>query len=344
MTGNHQQARLMAKTRKEKMPMKTTAKRIAAVILALPLLLAAVPTSAEAAAYPDRNIRLIVPFGAGGSTDIVGRIVAIPLQERLGRPIVVENRGGAGGTVGTQAASTAPNDGYTLTVATTSTHVVGPLMHDTVKYDPIKDFTHIGMIGETPYVLVVNLKLPVKSVQELIDLAKQNPGSLNFGSAGVGSTTHLAAEMFLSATDVKMEHIPYSSNAEATTAVMSGEVSVLFGSMPAVLAQIRAGSILPLAVGTVKRSPQLPDVPTMQEAGVAGYRASLWLGLAAPAGIPEDIVKRLNSELAAVLNDPAVAEKLSTNGAEASIMTPEVFRNLIADELVTYGKIVKAIK
>lgn len=324
--------------------MKTTAKRVIALaVLALPLLWLAVPAPAGAA-YPERNIRLIVPFGAGGSTDIVGRIVAVPLQERLGKPIVVENRGGAGGTVGTQAASTAANDGYTLTVTTTSTHVVGPLMTPTVKYDPIKDFSHIGMIGETPYVLVVNNKLPVNNVQDLIKLAKDKPGSLNFGSAGMGSTTHLAAEMFINATGVKMEHIPYASNAEATTAVMSGEVSVLFGSMPAVLAQVRANSIKALAVGTLNRSSQLPNVPTMQQAGVAGYRASLWLGLSAPAGVPDVIIKKLASELATVLKDPAVAEKLATNGAEVSIMSPEEFGKLIADELVTYGRIVKTIK
>jgi tripartite-type tricarboxylate transporter receptor subunit TctC len=312
-------------------------------MLVLPLLMLAIPVPADAA-YPERPIRLIVPFPPGGSTDIVGRVISAPLQEKLGKPIVVENRGGAGGTVGTQAASTAPNDGYTLTVATTSTHVVGPLMTPTVKYDPIKQFAHIGMIGETPYVLVVNNKLPVNSVQELIKLAKDKPGSLNFGSAGMGSTTHLAAEMFMAAAGVKMEHIPYASNAESTTAVMSGEVNLLFGSMPAVLAQIRAGSIKALAVGTVKRSSQLPNVPTMQEAGVAGYRASLWLGLSAPAGVPEEIVKRIASELAACLKDPAVAEKLATNGAEASIMSPAEFGKLIADELVTYGKIVKTIK
>lgn len=324
--------------------MKRTVKRvIVAAVLALPLLMLTAPMPAGAA-YPERPIRLIVPFPPGGSTDIVGRLVAAPLQEKLGKPIVVENRGGAGGTVGTQAASTSPNDGYTLTVTTTSTHVVGPLMTATVKYDPIKHFSHIGMIGETPYVLVVNNKLPVNSVQDLITLAKDKPGSLNFGSAGMGSTTHLAAEMFINATGVKMEHIPYASNAEATTAVMSGEVSVLFGSMPAVLAQVRANSIKALAVGTLSRSSQLPNVPTMQQAGVAGYRASLWLGLSAPAGVPDAIIKKLSSELAAVLKDPAVAEKLATNGAEASIMSPEEFGKLIADELVTYGKIVKTIK
>jgi tripartite-type tricarboxylate transporter receptor subunit TctC len=321
--------------------MSSWKKSVLIAILAVPFLLA---VSTPAAAWPERSIRLIVPFAPGGSTDIVGRIVAAPLQERLGRPVVVDNRGGAGGTVGTQSASGAPNDGYTLTMATTSTHVVGPLTLDTVKYDPIKGFTHIGLIGVTPYVLVVNLKLPVKTAQDLINLAKQRPGKLNFGSAGVGSATHLAAEKFMGATGIKMEHIPYAGNAEAVTALMGGEVDVLFGSMPAVLAQIRAGSVRPVAVGTLKRSPQLPEVPTMHESGLPGYRATLWLGISAPAGLPEAIVKRISAELAKVLDDPKVVEKLAVNGTEADFMSPEEFRKLIADDLVAYGRIVKGLK
>jgi tripartite-type tricarboxylate transporter receptor subunit TctC len=296
-----------------------------------------------AADWPEREIRLIVPFPPGGSTDIVGRIVAQPLGKRLGQPIVVENRGGAGGTVGTQAAASSRNDGHTLVVATTSTHVVGPSVHSTVKYDPVNDFAPIGLVGETPYVLVVAPKLPVASVKELVALAKEKPGALNFGSAGVGSTTHLAGEMFLAASGVKMTHIPYAGNREATTAVMGGEVQVLFGSMPAVLAQIRANSIKALAVGTTRRSPQLPDVPTVQEAGVPGYRASLWLGLAAPAGTPEPVVKRLHQELTAVVKDPAVAEQLVKNGAEPATTTPEEFRQLIREELGIYRRIIDAL-
>lgn len=293
--------------------------------------------------YPERAITMIVPFGAGGSTDIVGRIAAEGMSPHLGVPIVIDNRGGAGGTVGTQAAATMEPDGYTITVATTSTHVVGPTVHDTVEYDPVEDFAHIGMIGETPYVMVVNPTLPVSSVQDVIDYARERPGELNFGSAGVGSTTHLAGEMFLAATGLEMEHIPYGSNAEATTALMGNEVQVLFGSMPAVLAQIRAETIIPLAVGTVTRSPQLPEVPTMREAGVEGYRASLWLGLAAPAGTPPEIVDKLASALNEAVNDPGVAEQLSNNGAEPTTMTPEEFRTLISEELVTYGAIVAAL-
>lgn len=314
---------------------------LSAALLAAPLGLSVAST--EAQAYPEREIQLIVPFGAGGSTDIVGRIVAQPLSERLGQPIVVENRGGAGGTVGTQVASQAEADGYTLTVATTSTHVVGPTVHDTVEYDPVEDFAHISLVGETPYVLVVNLDLPVESVQDVIDLALERPGELNYGSAGQGSTTHLAAEMFRAATGTDMLHIPYGSNAEATTAVMSGEVDVLFGSMPAVLSQIRAETIKALAVGTVERSPQLPDVPTMQEAGVADYRASLWLGLAAPAGTPQEVIDRLHEEVVAVVSDPAVAEQLANNGAEPTTTTPAEFRELIEQELVTYGQIVESL-
>lgn len=296
------------------------------------------------AQYPERQVTMVVPFGAGGSTDIVGRIAAQALSQRLGQPVIVDNRGGAGGTVGTQAAAGMAPDGYSITVATTSTHVVGPLTNAAVKYDPVKDFQHIGMIAETPYVMVVSPKFNVNSVQEVIDYAKKNPGKLNFGSAGQGSTTHLAGLMFLQATGTEMEHIPYNSNAEATTAVMGDEVQVLFGSMPAVLAQIKAGSIKALAVGTTGRSPELPDVPTMQQAGVAGYRASLWLGLAAPAKTPEAVIKRLNEALNASLDDPEVVKQLAANGAEASKMSPDEFRKLIADELEVYGKIVAGMK
>lgn len=296
------------------------------------------------AQYPERQVNMVVPFGAGGSTDIVGRIAAQALSQQLGQPVIVDNRGGAGGTVGTQAAVGMPADGYAITMATTSTHVVGPLTNKAVKYDPIKDFKHIGMIAETPYVMVVSPKFNVSSVQEVIDYAKKNPGELNFGSAGQGSTTHLAGLMFLQAAGVEMEHIPYNSNAEATTAVMGDEVQVLFGSMPAVLAQIKADSIKALAVGTTNRSPELPDVPTMQQAGVEGYRASLWLGLSAPAKTPDAVVKRLSEALTTSLDDPEVVKQLAANGAEATKMSPEEFGKLISDELDVYGKIVADMK
>jgi tripartite-type tricarboxylate transporter receptor subunit TctC len=300
--------------------------------------------TASAQTYPTRQITMMVPFGAGGSTDIVGRITAQAMAKNLGVPVVVLNKGGVGGTLGTQQATTMPADGYSILMSTTSTLVVGPLTNDTVKYDPIKSFEHIGMIAETPYVLVVSNKSGVGSVKELIELAKKNPGKLNYGSAGQGSTTHLAALMFLNATGVKMEHIPYSSNADSTKAVMADEVQVLFGSMPAVLAQIKANSIKALAVGTTTRSAEIPDVPTMQQAGVAGYRASLWLGLSAPANTPAAVIARLSKSLNEVVSDPAVAKQLANTGADATIMSQPEFKKLIAVELDIYKKIVDGMK
>jgi tripartite-type tricarboxylate transporter receptor subunit TctC len=297
------------------------------------------------AEYPKQQITMVVPFGAGGSTDVVGRITANALSEKLSVPVIVDNRGGAGGTIGTQAAAGMKADGYTITVATTSTHVVGPLTNPTVRYNPIEDFEHIGMIAETPYVMVVSPKLNVNSVQDVIDLAKKNPGQLNFGSAGQGSTTHLAGLMFLNSAGVEMEHVPYAGNAEATIAVMGDEVQVLFGSMPAVLPQIKAGSIKALAVGTVKRSPELPDVMTMQEAGVKDYRASLWLGLAAPKTTPVAVIDRLSAVLQeAIETNPEFVKQLGSSGAVASVMKPADFKTLIANELDVYGKIVAKIK
>lgn len=296
------------------------------------------------AQYPERQITMVVPFSAGGSTDIVGRIAAQALSERLKVPVVIDNRGGAGGTVGTQAAAGMPGDGYTITVATTSTHVVGPLTNKAVRYNPVNDFKHIGMIAETPYVMVVSPKFNAKSVKEVIDYAKKNPGKLNFGSAGQGSTTHLAGLMFMEAAGVEMEHIPYPGNAEATTAVMGDEVQVLFGSMPAVLSQIKGGSIKALAVGTVKRSSELPDVPTMQEAGVKNYRASLWLGLSAPAKTPDAAVNRISAALNDALKDPNVIKQLAANGATATQMSPNDFKKLISDEMEVYGKIVSKVQ
>lgn len=295
--------------------------------------------------YPTRDITMVVPFSAGGSTDIVGRIAGNALSKRLGVPVIIDNRGGAGGTIGTKAAAGMAPDGYTVTVATTSTHVVGPLTNQSVGYKPLEDFEHIGMIAETPYVMVISPKLNAKTVQDVINYAKKNPGKLNFGSAGQGSTTHLAGLMFMNKTGVEMEHIPYPGNAEATTAVMGDEVQVLFGSMPAVLSQIKAGSIKALAVGTVKRSAELPDVPTMQQAGVKDYRASLWLGLAAPKGTPKAAIDRLSAALnEAIAKDQEFVKQLASNGATATKMGPAEFKKLNASELDTYGKIVANMK
>jgi tripartite-type tricarboxylate transporter receptor subunit TctC len=298
-----------------------------------------------AADYPEREIRLIVPFGPGGSTDIVGRTVATPLADELGQAIVVENRGGAGGTVGTRAAAQADADGYTLTVATTSTHAVGPLAHGEVGYDPIEDFAPISLIAETPYVLIVHPDSGFETMADLVEAALERPGELNHGSAGVGSTTHLAVEMFKDMAGIEAEHIPYDGNAPATTALMGQEIDFLIGSFPAVSAQVFAGEVVALGVGTGQRVAQLPDVPTIEEAGLDGYRASLWLGFAAPAGTPKDIVDFLHAEVVALVeNDEGVREALRRNGAEPAVSeSPEAFTRLVATEVQNYRAVVERI-
>jgi len=296
-----------------------------------------------ASAYPTKPITLIVPFPPGGSTDIVGRVVADGLAKELGQPVVVENRGGAGGTVGTAVAAKATPDGHTLSIGTTSTHAVGPATLPKVAFDPVKNFAPITLVAETPYVLVVNNKVPAKTVAELIALVKAQPGKFNYGSAGAGSTTHLAGAMFAHAAGLKMEHIAYNGNGPATTALLSGEVQVLMGSMPAVLNQIKSGAIRVLAVGTVRRSPELPDVPTMQQAGVKGFEASLWLGVVAPAGTPDAIVKQLHAAILKAVKNPDVAKRLRAAGAEPVTSSPKEMGDQIKTDLSKYIELAKVI-
>jgi tripartite-type tricarboxylate transporter receptor subunit TctC len=296
----------------------------------------------SAQAYPAKPIRLMVPFPPGGSTDIVARIVAQKLGAQLGQSLVIENRGGAGGTLGTAVVAKAAPDGYFLVIGTTSTHVVAPSVYQRLEYDPVKDFAPISLIATTPYLLVVNPAVPAKSLQELVGLLKASPGKLNYASAGVGSTTHLAMEMLKSASHTFVLHIPYNGNGPAGRAVMAGEVEILFGSLPAVLPHAKAGRVRALAVGTPKRSPSLPDVPTVAESGYAGFDASLWLAFLAPAGTPAPIVERLQKEIAAAVNAKDTAELLDKNGAEPLTSTPAELAAMIKDGVVKYAKVVKA--
>ena len=292
--------------------------------------------------WPTKPIRLMVPFPPGGSTDIVSRIVAQKLGERLGQSFVVENRGGAGGTLGTAAMAKAAPDGYNLTVASTSTHVVAPGVYAKLEYDPIKDFAPISLIGVSPYLLVVNPAVPARSLQELVALAKAQPGKLNYASAGVGSTTHLATEMLKSVSSTYMLHIPYNGNGPAGTAVVAGQVEILFGSLPALLPHAKSGRVRALAVGTPKRSPALPDVPTVAESGYPGFDASLWLAFMAPAGTPQPIIERLNREIATVIATASTRELLDKAGAEPLVSTPAELAAMIRDGLPKYAKVIKA--
>jgi tripartite-type tricarboxylate transporter receptor subunit TctC len=313
-----------------------------------PFLMAAVLVSSPLVAnaqsdYPNKPIRLIVAFPAGGSTDIVGRIVAQKLSERLGQAIVVENRGGAGGTIGTDAAAKAAPDGYTLTLGTTSTMAVAPGAYSKLGYDSVKSFSPISLVAVTPYLLVVNPEIPAKSLAELVTLAKSQPGKLNFASAGNGSTTQLAMEMLNDVTGMKMTHVPYKGNAEADLAILSNQVQVLFGSMPALLQHAKQNKLRALAVGTAKRSPALPDVPTVAELGYPGFEAALWLGVLAPAGTPKPIIDRLNKELVAIAATPDFKAAMDKNGADATSNSPEQFAGLIQNEVSKYGAITKKL-
>ena len=297
--------------------------------------------SAAAQQYPTKPIRLIVAFPPGGSTDIIARVVGQKLGERLGQQVVIDNRGGAGGTIGTEIAANSNPDGYTLTMGTTSTHVVSVAVYSKLRYDPTKDFAPITLVAITPYLLVVNTGVQAKTLKEFVSLVKEQAGKLNYASAGNGTTTHLAMEMLKSVAGLDIVHVPFNGNAPANTAVLGGQVQALFGSMPAVLPHAKSGKVRPLAVGTAKRSPSLPDVPTVAESGYKGYDASLWLGFIAPRGTPKPIVDRLHAELVAIANAPDTKEILARNGADPITNTPAEFQALIKDEI---GKYVKAVK
>jgi tripartite-type tricarboxylate transporter receptor subunit TctC len=309
---------------------------------ALALLCALPPAAVFAQNYPSKPIRLIVAFPPGGSTDIIARIVGQKLGERLGQQVVIDNRGGAGGTIGTEIAARANPDGYTLTMGTTSTHVIAAGAYAKLKYDPIKDFEPITLVATTPYLLVVNPGVKANSLKEFVALAKSQPGKLNYASAGTGTTTQLAMEMLKTAAGIDIVHVPYNGNGPANTATLGGQVQALFGSMPAVLAQAKAGRLRPLAVGTPKRSPSLPDVPSVAESGYPGFDASLWLGFFAPKGTPAPILKRLQTELTGIAQSPEMKEQFERNGATALTTTPAELTKLLKVEIDKYSKVIKA--
>jgi tripartite-type tricarboxylate transporter receptor subunit TctC len=307
------------------------------------ILLATPPFAALAqGTYPTKPVRLVVAFPPGGSTDIIARLVGQKLGERVGQQVVIDNRGGAGGTIGTEIAARATADGYTLTMGTTSTHVIAPAAYPNVKYDPIKDFTPITLVASTPYLLVVHPSVQAKSLKEFVGLMKSQPGKLNYASAGTGSTTQIAMEMLKIASATDIVHVPYNGNGPAGTALMGGQVQALFGSMPAVLPHAKSGKMRAIAVGTAKRSSALPDVPTVAESGYPGFEVSLWLGFFAPKGTPEPVVKRLYGELTAIAKSPEMKEQFERNGADPLTTTPAELGKLMQAELAKYRKVIKA--
>lgn len=295
---------------------------------------------ALAQAYPSKPVKIIVPFGPGGFTDVVARILGVKLGESLGQSVVIENKPGAGSMIGTDQVAKAAPDGHTLLIVS-STHVISPWIYKSVPYDPIKSFTPITKLVDSPYVLLTNPKVPAKNVQEFIALAKANPDKIHYGSSGNGSAQHLIGGLFASMTKTQLKHVPYRSSNLATTDVLAGVVESSFAGVPNALSQVSTGRLNALAVTSAKRIPQLPNVPTMQEAGVPGYDATVWLALLAPAGTPPHIVNKLNSEIAKIMNSAETNKAMFDAGVEVSLSTPEAVTQLMVSEMAKWGKVVK---
>jgi tripartite-type tricarboxylate transporter receptor subunit TctC len=308
------------------------------LLAALALAASAVPAAAED--YPSRPIRIVVPFGPGGFTDVVARIIQKELGASFGQPVVIENKPGAGSTIGTADIAKAKPDGYSLVMIST-THVISPHLYKSIPYDPIKDFTPVMKLGEGPYVLVVHPSLGVKTVAELVALARAKPNTIDYASSGNGSSQHLVGALFATMAGAPLNHIPYKSSSGAMNDLLGGQVKVSFAGMPNALPNIAAGKLRALAVTSKKRSPDLPNVPTLDEAGVRGYEATIWLALLAPPGTPREIVNKLNSTLTRLLSTPESRKLMASAGVEVATSSPEELATLMQSELDRWGKVVR---
>lgn len=312
-----------------------------APVLALAIL-AAAPLAQAQSDYPARPIRLVVPFAATGVSDTVARVIAQRVSETIGQQMVVENRGGAGGAIGTELVAKAAPDGYTLVLGSLTTHTIAPHVYKRVGYDALNDFAAISLVTTAPNLIAVNTNVPARSVRDVIALAKAKPGSLAFASSGVGSMLHLAGEMMNSQAGIEMLHIPYKGVALAYPDVFSGQVPVIFDSVISASPHIRAGKIRPLAVTSRTRSPVLPDVPTMQEAGLAGYEMTSWSAIFAPARTPQPVIDRLNREINAALRTPEVRDRLVSVGAEVHGTTPKELNDVMRRDFAVMARAVKS--
>jgi tripartite-type tricarboxylate transporter receptor subunit TctC len=297
-------------------------------------------SAAFAQSYPSRPVRIVSAFAAGGTNDIIARIISPRFSELLGQQIIVENRPGAGGVIGTEMVAKAPADGYTLTIATSTTHAIAPALRK-LPYDPVKDFSPVGLIGVTPYVVIVHPTLPVKSIKELVALAKARSGQVEFGSGGIGTPGHLAGAMLNSMTGTKLVHVPYKAGNLALNDLLGGHISMTFSTTITSTQFIQSKRVRALAVTSAKRVPAFPELPTVAESGVPGYEFTLWLGLAAPAGTPQEIIQRLSDTLVKTVQTPDVRTKLLAQSVEPVSTTPKELTDRIARELVIYVKVVK---
>lgn len=295
---------------------------------------------AQAGAYPNKPIRFLVPYPPGGGTDVIARIVQERFQAALGQPIVIENKGGAGGSVGTEVVSRAAPDGYTV-LFTLSSHTINPAIFPKLSFDTVKDFEPIGTVASLPQILVANPQLPVNNMAELIALAKAKPGTLSFASVGNGSPGHLAGELLKIRTGIKMTHIPYRGGGPAITDVIGGQVPLLWVSIPAAAQFVKTGKLKALGVSTLKRSAAFPDVPTLQEAGVPDFEVDSWYAMFVPAKTPKPIIDKLNRALNTVVADPTIREKLLAQGSEGVGGTPEALGRIVTAELPKWAKLAK---
>ena len=318
--------------------MKIAARWIAALFAAaLPLL-----PGIALAQYPNKPIKMIVPYPPGGPTDVQARVVAQKLGEQLGQSVVIENRAGAGGMLGSKVVAQSTPDGYTLVMGASGPHALGPLMAKEPPYDPIREFTPISLVSYSPLMLVVSPKVQARSVKELIDLAKQKPGSLNYGSFGNGTMAHLAGELFNSMAGVKVTHVPYKGSAPAMVALLGGEIDLMFDTVITALPHVKAGKLNALAVTKGSRSSAAPEMPTVAEAALPGFEAVSWIGLMGPAGMPADVVERLSNEMVKALADPSVRERLQAAGAEPVGSSHKEFAEKMKSELARWEPVVKA--
>lgn len=311
----------------------------------LPLALAAcavaLTASVSAQDYPAKPIRMIIPFPPGGGSDVAGRVVASALSERLGRQVIVDNRPGAGGIIGTELAANAQKDGYTLLMVSLA-HTVTPWLHDLKgRYDTIKSFAPVAIIAASPVVLVVNPSVPAQSVADLVAFAKKQPGKLQYASAGIGSVTHLAGELFKYSAKLDILHVPFKGAAPATLDVVAGHTHLLFGGLLATVPHVRSGRLRALGVGSLKRNPILPDVPAIAEAGVPGYETVNWFGLVAPAGTPPAIIERLHREVSAAQSQPEVQKQFDADGAAVLRMRPAEFQAYMIADMNKWERVVK---
>ena len=320
---------------------KNASRRIAATALcATCVAFGAAATTADT--YPTRPLRLIVPFPPGGGTDIMARLVQQRLNDAWGVQVVVDNRGGAGGIIGTGLTAKASPDGYTMMIGSVSTICINAALHKNLPFDTTKDLAPISLVASTPSLLVVGSAVPAKSVKELIALVKAKPGQLSFASPGSGSSAHLGGELFKQAAGIDIQHVPYKGTGPAVTDLVSGQVAMFITNMPSVLPMVKANRLRALAVTSLQRSPLMPELPTVAESGMAGFEVIVWYGVFAPAATPKAIITRLNQELRKMSDQAEVKERLSLQGAEAMSSTPEALAQRVRDDLAKWEKIVKS--